>query len=94
MYLCSILKSSEDKLKSDHEEQNNIMTQRNLEIHPCCIPGCINNADYLNESTNAKPESIAIFTPPSIVSFILIIYQHFKSIIFYSKFLYYLLLYY
>lgn len=71
MHVCSSSKLTEDEQKSDHEEYNT-MSQRNLEIHHCCIPGCINNANYFNENTDSKPESIAMFTPSSIVSLILI----------------------
>lgn len=75
-----IFKNTKDKQETScitDTKEHNATTQRNLELQACCIPGCINSADYLNEHGNAKPGSFSIFTPSSIVNYIFIIIQNF-----------------
>lgn len=68
-YVYFISKDTEDRQKPANKT-----TQRKFEAHACCITRCSNSADNLNKDKNAKYKPFAVFTPSSIVNFILTTY--------------------
>lgn len=68
--MCLIFKKTKDQSNLPNKKDNKVTKMLDLNF-TCSVPGCVYSPYHLEGTVKTKPKAIALFTPSSIVSFIL-----------------------